>query len=55
LKSLFPPAHKTVSALATFGTIVAIACTPMAALAHTVAAHGNNPTILSTLMALLGK
>jgi hypothetical protein len=46
--------RKAASALVTVGAIVLVACTPMAALAHTVSAHGNNPNLMSIVYSLVG-
>ena len=56
MKSNSPRTRKAATALVTFGAIVLMACTPMAALAHTVSAHGggNNYKYPGALSALVG-
>jgi hypothetical protein len=43
MKYNFKPTRKVATAMATFGAIILLACTPMAALAHSVSAHGGKP------------
>ena len=54
MKSHFAPTRKAATALATFGALVLIACTPMAALAHSVSAHGGGSNKSGLLARLLG-
>jgi hypothetical protein len=56
MKSKSTSTRKAASALVTLGAIVLMACTPMAALAHSVSAHGggNNYKYPGALSALIG-
>jgi hypothetical protein len=57
MKSNFTPTCKAATAVATFGAIILLACTPMAALAHSVSSHGggkNQVGLLGGIVQSLG-